>query len=36
MVKSIVPNGTKTFSAQLPKMRVDFYVFSKIKGFARR
>lgn len=36
MVKSIVPNGTKTFSAKLPKKRVDFYVFSKIKGFARR
>lgn len=36
MVKSIAPNGTKAFSAKLPKMRVDFYVFSKIKGLARR
>lgn len=31
MVKSIVPNGTKAFSAKLPKMRVVFMYFPRLR-----
>ncbi len=34
MVKSIVPNGTKTISAEITKLGSDFYVFSKAQRSA--